>query len=83
MELSRVLDGSDFRGVATIAQSVERDATSVGAARLSAVAMVLLDACEQADYESADRYARRLPRLARDTALAMLSTLKFRKTKRV
>ena len=76
VELLRVLDESDFRGLATIAQSVERDAKSFGAARIGAVAMVLIEACEQADYESADRYARRLPRVARDTAAVMREYVK-------
>jgi two-component system, sensor histidine kinase and response regulator len=71
VELLRLLEESDFRGLATCAQGIVRDARELGAARLSAVAGGLVDACETGDYESADRYARRLPRVARDTADAM------------
>jgi two-component system sensor histidine kinase/response regulator len=72
----RLLDEADFRGLATCAQGIVRDARCLGAARLAAVAEVLIDACEQGDYESADRYARRLPRVARVTADAMRGYLK-------
>lgn len=71
VELLSLLEEADFRGLAVCAQGIERDARTLGAARLAAVAEVLVEACESGEYESADRYGRRLPRVARDTAAAM------------
>lgn len=79
VELLNLLEEADFRGLAACAQGIERDARTLGAARLAAVAEVLVEACEAGDYESADRYGRRLPRVARDTADAMHAYLRVPK----
>lgn len=62
---------NDFRALATGARGIRTDAEQIGAARLASLAALLETACEQADYESADRYARRLPRVARETTKAI------------
>ncbi len=62
---------SDFRALAIQSQAIALESRHVGAARLSALASLLEQACERGDYEAADRYARRLPRVARDTAAAI------------
>ena len=66
---------NDFRGLAAQSQGIQHDAQQLGAARLSALAGLLEEACRSGDYESADRYARRLPRVARDTAAAIRQLL--------
>ena len=67
---------SDFRALAGGAHGIREEAHAVGAARLAALAGLLEAACHDGDYESADRYARRLPRVARETASAIRATLR-------
>ncbi len=62
---------SDFRGMGATARRIRGDAQRIGAARLAALGGLLETACLNGDYESADRYARRLPRVSRETNRAI------------
>lgn len=61
----------DYRGLAAHAHQLAQLSKTVGCARLSAVAGLVDKSCARGDYEAVDRYARRLPRVARDTASAL------------